>query len=92
MGEAAEGAPVSTAVPATGAVDRVARNHLGDGAVQEYSAFTLADCGICPRDSTMDWRSDFSNSFLGEREACTYAPSMLRRLQNSFGYREESKI
>ena len=25
----------------------------------------------------MDWRSDFSNSFLGEGESCAYAPSML---------------
>lgn len=25
----------------------------------------------------MDWRSDFSNSFLGEGEVCTYEPSML---------------
>lgn len=49
----------------------------GEAAALEYSSFILDDCGICPRDPYVDWRSDFSNSFLGQGEACTYAPSML---------------
>ena len=48
-----------------------------DGSVVEYSVFVLDDRGLCPRDPDMDWRSDFSNSFLGEGESCSYAPSML---------------
>lgn len=50
---------------------------VGEGTTLEYSSFILDDCGICPRDPNMDWRSDSSNSFLGEGEVCTYAPSML---------------
>ena len=76
-GEAAEGAPAPTPVPAAGHLGRVVRNHQGDGSVREYSAFILDDCGLCPRGPDMDWRSDFSNSFLGEGESCTYAPSKL---------------
>ena len=77
MEEAAEGAPVSTPVPATSDPGRVVRKHPRDGAVLEHSAFILDDCGRCPRGPDTDWRSDFSNSFLGEGESCTYAPSKL---------------
>ena len=77
MEEAAEGAPVSTPVPATSDRGRVVRKHPGDGAVLEHSAFILDDCGCCPRGPDTDWRSAFSNSFLGEGESCTYAPSKL---------------
>ena len=56
---------------------RVVRNDQGDGRVLAYSAFILDSCGLCPSDPTMDWRSDFSNSFLGEGESCSHAPSML---------------
>ena len=77
MREAAEGAPASTPVPATGDLGRAVRNHQGDGDDLEYSSFILDDCGLCPRDPTMDWRSDFSNSFLDQGGSCTYAPSKL---------------
>ena len=77
MEEAAEGAPVSTPVPATSDPGRVVRKHPRDGSVLEHSAFILDDCGCCPRGPDTDWRSDFSNSFLGEGESCTYAPSKL---------------
>ncbi len=75
--EVAEGAPASMPVPATGHLGRVVRDHQGDGGVLAYSAFILDDCGLCPRNPNMDWRSDFSNSFLGEGESCSYAPVML---------------
>ncbi len=75
--EAAAGAPAPTPVPATGDLGRVVRNHQGDGDDLEYSAFILDDCGLCPRDPDMNWRSDFSNSFLDEGESCAYAPSKL---------------
>ena len=40
-------------------------------------SFNMFYCGRCPRDPNLDWRSDFSNSFLGEGETCSYAPTML---------------
>ena len=98
VGEAAEGAPASTPVPATGDLGRVVRNHQGDGGVLEYSAFILDDCGLCPRGPDMDWRSDFSNGFLDEGEPCTNAPSMLvdgdhqRDLHREFSQRQEHMV
>ncbi|MDE0620650.1 MAG: hypothetical protein OXH83_03150 [Bryobacterales bacterium] len=76
VGDTADGTP-STPVPTTGHPGRVVRNRHEDGSVVEYSMFVLGDCGLCPRDPDMDWRSDFSNSFLGEGESCDYAPLML---------------
>ena len=72
-----EGEAGSAPIPGTGYLGRVVRNHQGDGTVLTHSAFNLDYCGICPRDPNMDWRSDFSNSFLGEGESCSYAPSRL---------------
>lgn len=46
-----------------------------DGHAQAYTSFNFSYCGICPRDPTEDWGSDFSNGFLGEGTSCTYAPS-----------------
>ena len=48
-----------------------------DGAVLEHSAFIPDDCGRCPRGPDTDWSPDFSNSFSGEGESCTHAPSKL---------------
>lgn len=70
-------ATASTPVPTTGHLGRAVRNHREDGSTVEYSMFVLDDCGLCPRDPDMDWRSDLSNSFLGEGESCSHAPSML---------------
>ncbi|MYB51180.1 MAG: hypothetical protein F4X77_03110 [Acidobacteriia bacterium] len=48
-----------------------------DGSVVEYSMFVLDACGLCPRDPDRDGRSDFSNSFLGQGESCSYTPLIL---------------
>ena len=75
--DAADGTPATPPVPAAGHLGRVVRNHQEDGSVVEHSMFVMDECGLCPREPDMDWRSDFSNSFLGEGESCSYAPSML---------------
>ena len=77
VGEADETSPAAPPVPATDHLGRVVRDHQEDGSVVEYSMFVLDDRGLCPHDPDMDWRSDFSNSFLGEG---SLVPTRLRCL------------